>query len=90
MLTSRSTPFITDAIDYLYGLVFAGCLAVLILIVFFFLIESKDRTLEEIDTMYVLHVNPIKSSSWSSDNSMKASPRSGANTDSEGGEHSEE
>lgn len=29
------------------------------LIVFFFVIESKDRTLEEIDRMYVERVNPI-------------------------------
>jgi SP family sugar:H+ symporter-like MFS transporter len=54
-----STRFITDAIDYLYGLVFAGCCAALFFIVFFFVIESKDRTLEEIDRMYVERVNPI-------------------------------
>lgn len=40
---------------------FAGCCLALVAIVFFFVIESKDRTLEEIDTMYVNHVNPIKS-----------------------------
>ncbi len=28
------------------------------------MIETKDRSLEEIDTMYVLHVNPITSSKW--------------------------
>lgn len=56
-----STRFITDAIDYLYGLVFAGCCAALFFIVFFFVIESKDRTLEEIDQMYINRVNPIKS-----------------------------
>lgn len=59
-----STRFITDAIDYFYGLVYAGCCAALVAIVFFFVIESKDRTLEEIDTMYVQHVNPITSSKW--------------------------
>ncbi|QGI88265.1 hypothetical protein CEK25_003221 [Fusarium fujikuroi] len=58
------TRFITDAIDYFYGLVYAGCCAALVAIVFFFVIESKDRTLEEIDTMYVQHVNPITSSKW--------------------------
>jgi SP family sugar:H+ symporter-like MFS transporter len=58
------TRFITDAIDYLYGLVFAGCCAALVVIVFFFVIESKDRSLEEIDTMYVLGVNPITSANW--------------------------
>ena len=68
-----STRFITDSIDYFYGLVFAGCCAVLVLIVFFFLIESKDRTLEEIDTMYVQHVNPITSSKWQPDGARKRS-----------------
>lgn len=63
-LISFFTRFITDAIDYYYGLVFAGCCAALVVIVFFFVIESKDRTLEEIDTMYVTHVNPITSSKW--------------------------
>ena len=33
----------------------------MVFIVFFFVIESKDRTLEEIDTMYVQKVNPITS-----------------------------
>ncbi|KAK4190304.1 general substrate transporter [Podospora australis] len=63
-LMSFFTRFITDAIGYLYGLVFAGCCLVLVLIVFFFLIESKDRGLEEIDTMYLLKVNPITSHKW--------------------------
>ncbi|KAH6611541.1 mfs monosaccharide transporter [Trichoderma cornu-damae] len=58
------TRFITDDIDYFYGLVFAGCCAALVFIVFFFVIESKDRTLEEIDTMYTQHVNPMSSSRW--------------------------
>ncbi|KHN99836.1 hexose transporter-like protein [Metarhizium album ARSEF 1941] len=55
------TRFITDEIDYLYGLVFAGCCGALVLVVFFFVIESKDRSLEEIDAMYVHKVNPITS-----------------------------
>ncbi|KJZ75312.1 hypothetical protein HIM_05238 [Hirsutella minnesotensis 3608] len=63
-LISFFTRFITDEIDYFLGLIFAACCAALVLIVFFFVIESKDRTLEEIDTMYVRHVNPIKSSDW--------------------------
>ncbi|KAK2606293.1 hexose transporter hxt5 [Conoideocrella luteorostrata] len=70
-LISFFTRFITDEIDYLYGLVFAGCCAALVLIVFFFVIESKDRSLEEIDNMYVQKVNPIKSGhssgSWDSE-----------------------
>ncbi|POR33135.1 Low-affinity glucose transporter HXT1 [Tolypocladium paradoxum] len=63
-IISFFTRFITDEIDYLYGLVFASCCAALVVIVFFFVIESKDRTLEEIDTMYVRHVNAVKSSDW--------------------------
>ncbi|KAM4055848.1 major facilitator superfamily protein [Hirsutella rhossiliensis] len=63
-MLSFFTRFITDQIDYLYGLVFAVCCAALVVIVFFFVIESKDRTLEEIDTMYVRRVNAIKSSDW--------------------------
>ncbi|KAI2625407.1 general substrate transporter [Hypomontagnella submonticulosa] len=63
-MISFFTRFITDAIDYFYGFVFAGCCAALIVIVYFFVIETKDRSLEEIDTMYLLHVNPIKSSRW--------------------------
>lgn len=43
---------------------FAGCCAALVVIVYFFVIETKDRSLEEIDTMYVLGVNPRTSSRW--------------------------
>lgn len=32
--------------------------------VFFFVIESKDRSLEEIDTMYITQVNPRTSNKW--------------------------
>lgn len=63
-LISFFTTFITNEIDYLYGLVFAGCCAALCFIVYFFMIESKDRSLEEIDTMYVLRVNPRTSAKW--------------------------
>lgn len=63
-MISFFTRFITDAIDYFYGLVFAGCCGALVAIVYFFVIETKDRSLEEIDTMYLLHVNPIKSAHW--------------------------
>ncbi|KAI0403322.1 general substrate transporter [Xylaria palmicola] len=63
-LISFFTRFITDKIHYWYGLVFGGCCLALVFIVFFFMIETKDRSLEEIDTMYLLHVNPIHSASW--------------------------
>lgn len=84
-LISFFTRMIVDAIDYFYGLVFAGCCAALIAIVFFFVIESKDRTLEEIDTMYVTHVNPIKSSTWESGMRQRANNkvRNDSHTDTE-------
>jgi sugar porter (SP) family MFS transporter len=58
------TPFITGAIDFAYGYVFAGCLAVAALVVYFFVIEGKGRTLEELDWMYVNKVKPWQSSSF--------------------------
>ncbi|CAI7599155.1 unnamed protein product [Penicillium pancosmium] len=58
------TPFITHDIDFAYGYVFAGCLFFAVLTVFFFVIEGKDKTLEEMDMMYVMHVKPWESSKW--------------------------
>jgi len=63
-LISFFTPFITGDIDYAYGYVFAGCNLAGAAVVYFFLCESQGRSLEEIDTMYILHVNPLKSSHW--------------------------
>ncbi|ESZ93846.1 hexose transporter [Sclerotinia borealis F-4128] len=79
-LISFFTTFITNDIDYYYGLVFAGSLFCLFWIVFFFVIETKDRSLEEIDTMYVLHVNPRTSASWDP-KSLGAEGLSGVETD---------
>lgn len=58
------TPFITGDIDFLYGYVFAGCNLIGLLLVYFFVMEGQGRTLEEIDTMYILGIKPWKSSSW--------------------------
>ncbi|KAI0167889.1 general substrate transporter [Pestalotiopsis sp. NC0098] len=58
------TPFITSAIDFRYGYVFAACNLVGGALVYFFVLEGQGRTLEEIDTMYVEHVSPMKSSKW--------------------------
>ena len=63
-LISFFTPFITKAIDFQYGYVFAACNFLGAAVVYFFLCESQSRSLEEIDTMYVMHVPPRKSSSW--------------------------
>ncbi|KAK8116490.1 uncharacterized protein PG998_004771 [Apiospora kogelbergensis] len=58
------TPFITSAIDFRYGYVFAACNVLGGLLVYFFVLEGQGRTLEEIDTMYVEHVPPTKSAKW--------------------------
>ncbi|OAP57717.1 hypothetical protein AYL99_08455 [Fonsecaea erecta] len=58
------TPFIISAIDFRYGYVFAACNLAAGLLVYFFVIEGQGRTLEEIDTMYIEHVSPMKSSKW--------------------------
>ncbi|RQM06671.1 hypothetical protein DH86_00001291, partial [Scytalidium sp. 3C] len=58
------TPFIVQDIDFRYGYVFAGCLFLCVSTVYFFVIEGQGRTLEEIDTMYLTHVDPRKSAKW--------------------------
>ncbi|KAK5993097.1 High-affinity fructose transporter ght6 [Cladobotryum mycophilum] len=58
------TPFITKAIDFRYGYVFAACNFCAALIIYFFVIEGQGRTLEEIDTMYLERVTPWKSTEW--------------------------
>ncbi|KAI0480674.1 hexose transporter [Xylariaceae sp. FL0804] len=58
------TPFITGAIDFRYGYVFAACNAIAGLGVWLFVIEGQGRTLEEIDTMYVERVPPRQSARW--------------------------
>ncbi|KAF2846721.1 MFS monosaccharide transporter-like protein [Plenodomus tracheiphilus IPT5] len=70
-LISFFSTMITDEIDYFYGLVFAVSLVILFFIVYFFMMETKGRSLEEVDTMYVLHVNPITSSKWDSSSLAK-------------------
>jgi SP family sugar:H+ symporter-like MFS transporter len=58
------TPFIVGDIDFRYGYIFAGCLFLATATVYFFVIEGQGRTLEEIDTMYIMHVDPRKSAKW--------------------------
>jgi SP family sugar:H+ symporter-like MFS transporter len=58
------TPFITSAIDFRFGYVFAGCLFLAAALVYFAVIEGRGRTLEEIDTMYVMKVKPWRSSKF--------------------------
>lgn len=66
-LISFFSTMITKRIDYFYGLVFGGCCFALCFIVYFCMMETKGRSLEEVDTMYVLHVNPITSAEWTAD-----------------------
>lgn len=58
------TPFITSAIDFRLGYVFAGCLFLAAGLVYVAVIEGQGRTLEEIDTMYVMKVKPWRSSKF--------------------------
>jgi MFS transporter, SP family, sugar:H+ symporter len=58
------TPFIVSAIDFQFGYVFAGCLLLAAGLVYFAVIEGQGRTLEEIDTMYVMKIEPWKSSKF--------------------------
>jgi SP family sugar:H+ symporter-like MFS transporter len=58
------TPFITKEINFAYGYVFAGCNLAAVFIVYFFVIEGTGKTLEAIDTAYLLKVKPWKSSKW--------------------------
>ncbi|KAL5335247.1 hypothetical protein BJX70DRAFT_401756 [Aspergillus crustosus] len=55
-LIGSFTPFITGDIDFAYGYVSAGFLFVAVFVVYFFVLESKGKTLEEIDMMYVMRV----------------------------------
>lgn len=63
-LISFFTPYITSAIDYRYGYVFASMCFTGAVFVYFFVCESQGRTLEDIDTMYILGVKPWSSSRW--------------------------
>jgi SP family sugar:H+ symporter-like MFS transporter len=67
------TPFITGDIQYAYGYVFAGCNLAAFAVVFFFLIESSGKTLEEVDQMYLLHVTPIGSAKFTFDEETRKS-----------------
>ncbi|KAI5293050.1 hexose transporter hxt1, partial [Ascosphaera acerosa] len=63
-LISFFTPFIVTAIDFRYGYVFTACLGLSAFLIFFGVMETKGRTLEEIDTMYKMGVKPWKSATY--------------------------
>jgi SP family sugar:H+ symporter-like MFS transporter len=56
------TPFIVGDIGYAYGFIFAGCNLAGAIIVFFFLYESSDLSLESVDMMY----NDPNTKAWTS------------------------
>ncbi|KAJ3488583.1 hypothetical protein NLI96_g2731 [Meripilus lineatus] len=59
------TPFITKPIKYRYGFVFAACNLTGAVIVYFFLYESSDLSLEHVDMMYCdPNCKPWSSRSW--------------------------
>lgn len=59
-----ATPFIEADIGFSYGYLFAAFNFLAVLVVFFFLPETSGKSLEEIDTMFLLEVKPWKSSKW--------------------------
>lgn len=78
------TPFITSAIDFRYGYVFAACCGAASVTVYFFLLEAQGKTLEEVDEMYILRVKPWKSKGWTSADSERrlssvGGPKAGQN-----------
>jgi len=56
------TPFIASSIQFRYGFVFAACNLLGAAVVFFFLYESSDLSLESVDDMY----NDPKCKPWTS------------------------
>lgn len=58
------TPFIFSTIDFLFGYVFAACNLAGGLLVYFFVLETRNRSLEEVDTMYLERVVAWRSERW--------------------------
>ncbi|KND00827.1 sugar porter (SP) family MFS transporter [Spizellomyces punctatus DAOM BR117] len=63
-LISFFTPFITSAIGYRYGYVFAACCLFAAFFVFFLVPETKGRSLEEVDELYAAGVPAWRSANW--------------------------
>ncbi|KAK4612339.1 High-affinity fructose transporter ght6 [Fulvia fulva] len=59
-----ATEFIVEDIGFAYGYLFAACNFIAVLVVYFLLPETSGRSLEEIDTMFLLEIKPWKSSNW--------------------------
>lgn len=63
-MISFFTPFITDAIHFYYGFLFVGCLIFSIFFVYFFVPETKDLTLEEVNELWLEELPAWKTSNW--------------------------
>lgn len=63
-IISFFTPFITDAIHFYYGFLFVGCLIFSIFFVYFFVPETKDLTLEEVNELWLEELPAWKTSNW--------------------------
>ena len=63
-LISFFTPFITSAIRFAYGYVFMGCMIFSFFFVFFYVPETKDLSLEEVNELWMEGVLPWKSTSY--------------------------
>lgn len=65
-MISFLTPFADSGIGYGFGFVFFGTNAAAAIIVYFFLYETKNLALEQVDIMYSQReLKPWQSSKWS-------------------------
>lgn len=76
-LLSFFTPFITGAIGFAYGYVFSGCCLFAVFFVLFFVHETKDLTLEQINEMYASNVGAFASMSWKPSEHLQPSANNG-------------
>lgn len=56
--------YVTGDVDFAYGYAFAGCICRGVGCFTLFVLESKGKTLEEMDMMYIMRVRPWESSKW--------------------------
>lgn len=81
-LISFFTPFITSAIGYRYGFVFAACCFGGAVFVWAVVPETKGRSLEEVDAMYEAKVPAWRSRRWMPSEKIEVGKRDGERRDS--------